>query len=117
MDDEPTIVQVLKRALTDEGYEVRGTGKAKEALRLVESGKFACILLDIRLPDMSGIELYQHLDNTDKSYAQRIIFITGDVMGPDTMEFFSRVRASYITKPFDIEQLKREVKNKLTLGA
>ncbi|MDP2730182.1 MAG: PAS domain S-box protein [Dehalococcoidales bacterium] len=117
VDDEPTIVQVLKQVLTDEGYQVKATGKAKEALRLIEGEKFACILLDIRLLDMSGIRLYQHLDNTDKSYAQRIIFITGDVMGPDTMEFFSRVRASYITKPFDIEQLKREVKNKLTLGA
>jgi len=113
VDDEPTIVQVIKRTLTDEGYEVRATGKAKEALRLIESREYALILLDIKLPDMSGIELHQHLDKTD---AQRIIFITGDVMGPDTMDFFSRIRACYITKPFDIEQLKKEVKSKLTLG-
>jgi CheY-like chemotaxis protein len=114
VDDEPTIVQVLKRALTDEGYEVKSTGKAKEALGLIKGGKYALILLDIKLPDMSGIELYQRLDKTAKSLTQRIIFITGDVLEADTMDFFSRTGADYITKPFDIKQLKKAVKSKLT---
>jgi len=113
VDDEPTIVQVLKRVLTDEGYEVKATDKAKEALRMIKSGKYALILLDIKLPDMSGIELYQHLDKTDKSSTQRIIFITGDVMGTDTIDFLSRIGAACINKPFDIEQLRKEVKSKL----
>ncbi len=114
VDDEPTIVQVLKRVLTDEGYEVKATGKAKEALGLIKGGKYALILLDIKLPDMSGIELYQRLDKTARSLTQRIIFITGDVLGTDTMDFFSRTGASYVTKPFDMEQLKKEIKSKLT---
>ena len=114
VDDEPTITQVLKRVLTDEGYEVEITGKAKAALGLIKGGKYALILLDIKLPDMSGIELYQHLDKTAMSLTQRIIFITGDVLGTDTMDFFSRTGASYVTKPFDMEQLKKEIKSKLT---
>jgi len=113
VDDEPTVTQVLKRVLTEEGYEVKAADTAKEALRLIEGGKYALILLDIKLPDMSGIELYQHLEKTDKSSTQRIIFVTGDAMGTDTMDFFSRTGAAYITKPFEIEQLKKEVKNKL----
>jgi CheY-like chemotaxis protein len=114
VDDEPAITQVLKRVLTDEGYEVEITGKAQAALGLIKGGKYALILLDIKLPDMSGIELYQHLDKTAMSLTQRIIFITGDVLGTDTMDFFSRTGASYVTKPFDMEQLKKEVKSKLT---
>ena len=114
VDDEPAITQVLKRVLTGEGYEVEITDKAKAALGLIKGGKYALILLDIKLPDMSGIELYQHLDKTAMSLTQRIIFITGDVLGTDTMDFFSRTGASYVTKPFDMEQLKKEVKRKLT---
>jgi nitrogen-specific signal transduction histidine kinase/ActR/RegA family two-component response regulator len=114
VDDEPTIVQVLKRVLTGEGYEVESIDKAKEALDLIKGRMHALILLDIKLPDMSGLELYQHLDKTDKSLTQRIIFVTGDVLGTDTMDFFSRTGVAYITKPFDMEQLKKEVKSKLT---
>ncbi|MBI4304274.1 MAG: response regulator [Chloroflexi bacterium] len=87
--------------------------RAEEALRLIETGDYALILLDIKLPDMSGIELYQHLKKTDKSSTQRIIFITGDVMAADTIDFFSRAGVTCITKPFDIEHLKKEVKRKL----
>jgi CheY-like chemotaxis protein/anti-sigma regulatory factor (Ser/Thr protein kinase) len=115
VDDEPTITQVVKRVLTAEGYEVEAAGTAKEALKLIEDGnRYALMLLDIRMPDMSGIDLYRHLDKTFGSLTKRIIFITGDVLGTDTMDFFSRTRASYITKPFDVEQLKKEIKNKLT---
>jgi PAS domain S-box-containing protein len=115
VDDEPSITQVLKRVLTAEGYEVKAVGTAREALRLIRDGKrYALILLDIKMPDMNGIELYQHLDKTIRSLTQRIIFITGDVLGTDTMDFFSRTGASYITKPFDIEQLKKVMKSKLT---
>jgi CheY-like chemotaxis protein len=105
----------VKRVLTAEGYEVEAAGTAKEALKLIEDGnRYALMLLDIRMPDMSGIDLYRHLDKTFGSLTKRIIFITGDVLGTDTMDFFSRTRASYITKPFDVEQLKKEIKNKLT---
>ncbi len=115
VDDEPSITKLLKQSLTEEGYEVKATGKPGYALRLIKGGKYALILLDIKLPDMSGIELYEHLDKTDKSLAERIIFITGDVLGSETMDFFSRTGASYVSKPFSIEKLKNEVKSKLSL--
>ena len=41
--------------------------------------------------------------------AGRVVFITGDVMGADTMDFLTRAKASYITKPFDVEQLKKDI--------
>ena len=115
VDDEPSITQVLKRVLTAEGYDVETTNKASDALNMIKGGKsYALILLDIKLPDMSGIELYQHLGRIATSLTRRIIFVTGDVLGADTMDFFSRTKAFYITKPFDIVQLKKDVKSKLT---
>jgi CheY-like chemotaxis protein len=48
------------------------------------------------------------------SLAERVIFITGDVMGTDTETFLSKTKAPYITKPFDVQQLKKKIERFLT---
>jgi signal transduction histidine kinase/CheY-like chemotaxis protein len=116
VDDEPAITQFLSRVLTDEGYEVKTTDNAETALKLIERERYSLILLDIKLPGMNGFELYQHLDQMDKPLTPRVVFITGDVLGTDTKNFLSRTNASYITKPFNIEQLKEEINRILSHG-
>ena len=116
VDDEPAITQFLKRVLIDEGYEVKTIDNAEAALKLIESERYSLILLDIKLPGMSGFELYEHLDKLDKSLTRRVAFITGDVLATNTKNFLSRTRAPYFTKPFDIDRLKREIKRLLTRG-
>lgn len=54
--------------------------------------------------------MYRELEKTAKSLAKRVIFITGDVMESATNDFLNTTRATYITKPFDINQLKEKVK-------
>lgn len=115
VDDEPAIVEVLQQILVSEGFEVDATSNATEALRLIMSEDYAIVLLDIRLPGMSGIELYQHLNNRNKSLAQKIIFVTGDVLNQDIMDFFSQNKAVYVTKPFNTEEVKNKVQSKLLL--
>ena len=82
----------------------------------IKSERYNLILLDIKLPGISGIELYEKLRKVAKSLAKRVVFITGDVMGTNTKEFLSRTKAPYITKPFDAEQLKRDI-NHILAGA
>jgi len=62
------------------------------------------------LPGMSGIELYKNMQKIARSLASRVVFVTGDVMAPDTSDFLSRTKAPHITKPFDVKELKRTVK-------
>jgi PAS domain S-box-containing protein len=114
VDDEPTITQFLSRMLKDQGYEVETTDNAETALKLIQGEKYNLILVDVRLPGMGGVELYERLDEIAESLTQRIVFITGDVLGTETKDFFSRTNAPYITKPFNIEQLKEEIKRRLT---
>jgi DNA-binding response OmpR family regulator len=78
-------------------------------LERLKSEDYDVILLDVKLPGISGIEIYKQLQKRAKSLVRRVIFITGDVMGKETMAFLSRTRAPYITKPFDTEQLKKEI--------
>ena len=49
-----------------------------------------------------------------KSLAGRIVFITGDIMGKDTIAFLHRTSAPYITKPFDGEQIKKDIGHIMT---
>jgi len=69
------------------------------------------------MPDMSGIELYQRIQKIARSLARRVVFITGDVMGADTKEFLFKAKVPYIAKPFDTEQIKRDINCVLTQGA
>ena len=109
IDDEPAVLSFLSRMLTGEGHEVETADNADDALKMVDSRRYRLILLDIRMPGMSGVELYRHFRKRAVSLARRIVFITGDVIAADTEAFLSETRAPYITKPFDAEKLKKDI--------
>jgi CheY-like chemotaxis protein len=109
VDDEPIVQQYLNGVLTGEGHKVEIIDNGDEAMEKLGSEDYDVILLDIKLPGMNGIDIYRQLKKKDKSKAGKVIFITGDVMAKDTMAFLSRTKAPYIAKPFDAEQLKREI--------
>jgi len=109
VDDEPTILAFLKKVLGDEGYDVTTASSGEEALKKIESEEYGLILCDIKLPGLSGVELYELIEKIAPSLKKRVIFITGDVMAADTRQFLKRTKVPYVTKPFDITKLKKEV--------
>jgi PAS domain S-box-containing protein len=114
VDDETVIQQFVSQILTEEGHEVEAVDSAEDALEEVNNKKYQAIMLDIKMPGMSGIELYQHFQKTSPPLADKVVFITGDVMGPRTIAFLSKTKAPYIIKPFDATQLKAEINRILT---
>jgi PAS domain S-box-containing protein len=116
VDDEPTILQFMTRVLTEEGHQVETVDNANDALDRLKSKRYSLILLDIKLPEVSGIELYQRIQQMAKSLVRRVVFITGDVIGEDTKNFLTTTKALHITKPFDTEQLKKDINGILTQG-
>ncbi len=89
----------MSRVLTDEGHEVETTNNASDALDRLKHEKYNLILLDIKLPGMSGIELYRHIQEIAQSLRRRVLFITGDVMGKDTEDFLSKTKALILLNP------------------
>jgi len=89
---------------------------AGDALERVKGGRYSLILLDIKMPGISGIELYDSIRKIAQSLARRVVFITGDVVGARTTAFLSETKAPYITKPFDAERLKRDIDRILAQG-
>jgi CheY-like chemotaxis protein len=109
VDDEPGILQFLRKVLTDEGHEVETADNVPDALDRIQSDRYNLILLDIKLPGLSGIELYKRIPKIARSLTKRVVFITGDVMGADTQDFLARTKAPYLMKPFDTEQFKKDI--------
>ena len=92
------------------------TDDGKDALNRIKCNKYNLILLDMKLPGISGSELYEHILKSDESLAHSVVFITGDVMGADTEAFLNKTEAPYLTKPFDVKKLGVEIRRLLALN-
>jgi PAS domain S-box-containing protein len=114
VDDELATLQLLSQILSGEGYEVKTVDNATDALERIKGERYSLILLDIKMPGMNGMELYMNIQKLARSLARRVVFITGDAIATVTRDFLSRTKVPYITKPFDAERLKNDIKQILT---
>jgi PAS domain S-box-containing protein len=116
VDDEPVVREFISKVLAEEGHQVETVDNAEDALEMVMSKPYRIILLDIKMPGMSGIELYKRFQKIAPSLARKVIFVTGDVMGTRTMAFLSKAKSPYITKPFTASQLNILINRVFTEG-
>lgn len=110
IEDEPAILRFLSQILACEGPKVEAVTNADDALNRLQNEEYDLILVDIKIPSTSGIELYEHTQKIALALANRIVFTTADVMGEDTKDFLLGTKASYITKPFQDTDLRLTVK-------
>jgi DNA-binding response OmpR family regulator len=110
-DDEPNIREFLLRLLELEGFAVNLAGDGDEAWRRLQGRVYDCILLDLKMPGMSGQHLYQAIEAHDRELAGRVIFITGDTVNSDTLDFIAAAGNLALSKPIDLEELTRRVWN------
>ena len=104
VDDDISVRESLEGLISSVGLEVRLSASAEEFLSSAHPRKPACLVLDVRLPGMSGIELHHHL--MTRKYDVPVIFITAH--GSDNRaraEAASEWTVAYLTKPFDENEL------------
>jgi PAS domain S-box-containing protein len=109
VDDEPVVRQFISQVLGEQGHTVETVDNAASALKMVKSKRYRLILLDIKMPGMSGVELYKQFQKIAPSLTKRVVFITGDVMGKRTMAFLDKTKTPYMMKPFDARELKKQM--------
>ncbi len=109
VDDEPVIRELVSKVLGEQGHTVETVDNAAAALKMVKSKRYRLILLDIKMPGMSGIELYKKFQKIAPSLTKRVVFVTGDVMGKRTISFLNKTKTPYMMKPFDAKELKVEI--------
>jgi PAS domain S-box-containing protein len=110
VDDEPGVRALLEKVLIPIGYQVDTIIDAKIALDKIDSGAiYDVILLDIRMPGMSGTEFYGRIVENNPNLKGKVIIITGDVMGTDIKDFLKENNLPYLVKPFDINLMKEKI--------
>ena len=107
VDDEPNIIEVLKMSILEDGMDVLTAGCGRDALNILRKCKADVVISDIRMPDISGVELLREAEkiSPDTSFIMITAFST-----PETaIEALQHGACDYITKPFRMDDLRGAV--------
>jgi PAS domain S-box-containing protein len=114
VDDEVGVRNFIERVLTKAGHTVDSNGDAADAVRLLDAGKdYDLIISDFRMPEMNGIDLYKFILQKRPEMKNRVMFITGDVMGSDIRTFLVQNNLPHLVKPFSIDALTQQINQML----
>ncbi|MGD9333551.1 MAG: response regulator transcription factor [Desulfobacterales bacterium] len=103
VDDDASIRTALKRLIKSLGFKVKTFDSAQAFLKNGPHDGPACLVLDVRMPEMSGIELQEQLTNT--GLGMPIIFITGHGNIPMSVNAMKAGAVDFIEKPFEDQKL------------
>ncbi|MGF1545780.1 MAG: response regulator transcription factor [Thiotrichales bacterium] len=111
VDDDAAVRDALLLLLETEGIAVRAFANAAALLEDYDANWTGCLLLDLRMPGMSGIELQAELNRRNSTL--RVIFLSafGDI--PTTVQAIKRGAIDFLTKPINSEMLLRRVRDAL----
>ena len=101
VDDEASVRVSLQRYLASRGHEVETTASGEEALSRLKAGSYDAVIVDMRMPDLSGEQLFERLRSGDPSHAERVIFTTGDLVSEQMRRFLDGSGRPCVPKPFE----------------
>jgi DNA-binding NtrC family response regulator len=104
VDDETAILLLLKEALGQWGYEVVCANTASEALTAARAQMFDAVITDIRMPDMSGLDLLRELKRQDESV--EVVVMTGYPTIASAVEALKEGAYDYLSKPLILDELR-----------
>lgn len=113
VEDDFDISNMLRIYFTGQGYDVQVAPRGGDALMLTRKQLPQLIVLDIMLPDMNGFDVCRELRQTTRTSHIPIIFLTQKDERADKIAGLELGADDYVTKPFDIEELKLRVKNQI----
>jgi DNA-binding NtrC family response regulator len=111
IDDDENIRKVLTTILEEEGYVIESVDTGKKAIERTKRNAYNLALIDIRLPDIEGIELLTKMKDTTPK--MRKIIITGYPTIHNAVEAVNRGADAYILKPFDMEKVLKTIEDQL----
>jgi CheY-like chemotaxis protein len=113
VDDDDLILKLLQKVLESWEAHIEVAGNGKEALSKLASRSFDLMICDIRMPEMSGQDLYKHIQENALLPPQRIIFLTGDKRS-QVKEFLDSTGSYYLYKPIQFLDFSEQVQAVLT---
>ena len=107
IDDDLHITALLYDILTMQGAEIDDANSGEEAIGKIHGKPYDLFICDQRMPDLSGEQLFHAIEPL--GIQCRFLFVTGDVVNEDTMEFLRQTGVAYIRKPFKSAELVNAV--------
>ena len=101
VDDEASVRVSLQRYLAGKGHEVETTASGEDALVRLKASKYDAVIVDMRMPDLSGEQLFERLRSNDPGHAERVIFTTGDLVNEQMRRFLDGTGRPCVPKPFE----------------
>ncbi len=115
VDDNEMNRDILSRRLKRQGYMVAVAEDGYQALKMIKAQQFDLVLLDIMMPGMDGYEVCRRIKSEPQTSGIPIIFITSMSEIQNKTKGFELGAVDYITKPFDVMEVKARVKTHLSL--
>jgi len=112
-EDNARNMKLFRDTLRAAGYRTLEASTGGEAVRLATEHRPALVLMDIRLPDMDGLEALRRLRTDDRTAAIPVLAVTAQAMQGDRERFEAAGFDGYLAKPVDIDELLRAVEQLL----
>jgi CheY-like chemotaxis protein len=105
VDDNPDSITIMRTILENKGYQVLVATNGAEALAQVQSGHPDLVLLDVMMPEVSGLEVLQQIKENAQTGRLPVILVTAKTHDEDVLSGYQYGADYYITKPFTAKQL------------
>ena len=115
VDDDPSVVEAIVGLLESVGYAAAGFCSSEDYLKSSELDRTACLILDVRMPSMGGLELQRHLKAN--GYSTPIIFVTAHGDHDISAEALRRGAVAFLRKPFSQDSILDAVRSALAKRA
>jgi len=116
VDDEPVVGDLIADVLSQENWVVQRVLSGEAGLQALEQGPYDLIILDLKMPGMSGQEFYAHLERRHPELVRRVVVCTGSFLDDADFKFLRHTGAQVVPKPFTLEQLWQVVQQVLEQG-
>jgi two-component system NtrC family sensor kinase len=113
VEDDEVVRTMVVRVLKKAGYRVDTGTDGLDALGKIEAADFDLVICDVRMPRLSGIDLYKRLTADGPETPARFLFITGDTVSAETIGFIESNDIPCLGKPFEIQELLKAVRLEL----
>ncbi|MCK6577905.1 MAG: response regulator [Anaerolineae bacterium] len=117
VEDDHDLAEMLDAYFRVQNYDVMTAAWGRDALRLSREHTFSLIMLDIRLPDINGYDICRELRRDRRTQDVPIIFLTEKRDRMDKLHGLELGVVDYVTKPFDIQELRLRVRNAINRAA
>ena len=104
-DDEPPLRLALSQYFRLLGHTIVAVASGREAIAAAAADDFDAVLLDIRMPDISGRQVFEQWLTQSPQLARSVIFLTGDIVSSELQDFLNRTGRPFLSKPFELEAL------------